>query len=172
MVKTAKSKSGRPRRDAREKIHKVRSFRVRPSLDRMLLVAAKESGRSVSEEIERALDRSADSTALLNMLLGERPADAVRLLGLITRAMQMPSFADWATNEEPRALLKATVNLLIDAVARGEFTDEQFNAAPRETEAESNARLAAFVLFNPREQWIRPASAEVRTLMSRDPKSD
>jgi len=168
MIKATKSRSGRPRRDAREKIHKVRSFRVRPSLDRMLLDASKQSGRSVSEEIERHLDRSVDSAALLNMLLGEHSADAVRLLGLITRAMQMPSFADWTTNEEPRALLKATVNLLIEAVARGEFTDEQFNAAPRETEAESNARLAAFVLFNPREQWIRPASAEVRALTKGD----
>src|SRR5262245_47765708 len=113
MVKTAKPRSGRPRRDPREKIHKVRSFRVRPSLDRMLMAAAKESGRSVSEEIERALDRSVDSTALLNLLFAaDRAPKGVRLLGLITRAMAMQSLAGWADDQEQRALLKKTVDLL------------------------------------------------------------
>jgi hypothetical protein len=170
MIKTAKPRSGRPRRDAREKIHKVRSFRVRPSLDAMLMATAEDSGRSVSEEIERALDRSLDSTALLNMLVGEHSPDAVRLLGLITRAMQMPSMAEWTKDkEEARALFKAVVNLLIERISVGSFTVDEMNATPAEIDIEKDAKVAVFVLMNPRESWIRPASAEIHQLR---PRSD
>jgi hypothetical protein len=165
MIKTAKPRSGRPRRDAREKIHKVRSFRVRPSLDRMLVATAEDSGRSVSEEIERSLDRSIDNAAMLSLLFDNRAVPAARLAGLIIRAVTMQSFADWATDEAQRGALKTVVNLLIDAVARDELTMDQVNQAPGQIEH----KLAAYVLANPREDWIRPASAEIHQLL---PRSD
>ena len=168
MIKPTKPKTGRPRRDKRERAGKVRAFRVGPSVERMLVATATQSGRSVSEEIERALDRSRDNAALLSLLFDNRAVPAARLTGLIIRAATLAPFANWTSDEAQRAALKTVMNLLIDAIARDELTMDQVTAAPGEIEH----KLAAFVLFNPREQWIRPASAEVRTLMSRDPKSD
>ena len=57
MTDDDKSK-GRPSRHKDERLSKNRTFRVRDQLDQQLREAAKDSGRSVSEEIEHRLTRS------------------------------------------------------------------------------------------------------------------
>ena len=59
-----KAKIGRPPRHEDERLSKMRTFRIRPHLDELLLAAAAKAGRSVSEEIEYRLDRSFYEDAL------------------------------------------------------------------------------------------------------------
>ena len=59
-----KAKMGRPPRHEDERLSKMRTFRIRPHLDELLLAAAAKAGRSVSEEIEYRLDRSFYEDAL------------------------------------------------------------------------------------------------------------
>jgi hypothetical protein len=49
---------GRPPKKAGELLRKNRTFRIRDSLDKKLIDAAKREGRSVSEEIEFRLEFS------------------------------------------------------------------------------------------------------------------
>lgn len=56
--KTTKKQRGRPTRHAGGKLSKNRTFKIYPDLDAKLIAAAAKTGRTVSEEIERRLDRS------------------------------------------------------------------------------------------------------------------
>lgn len=49
---------GRPPKRKGDPVRKNRTFRIRDSLDRALIKAAKSAGRSVSEEIEFRLELS------------------------------------------------------------------------------------------------------------------
>jgi hypothetical protein len=176
MVKAAKKpRTGRPPRHDDERLRKIRSFRVRPSLDKALLAAAKQNGLSVSEQIEKSLDASLDTTALLSLLGAERtPNQTLAFLGYVARVLTRRPIADWA-NETERKVLKFSLGLLVDAVADG-FTIERFNAAlaalPQEIpdeirDAMREGAVAAFVTANPREEWARTASAAIYKLAPR-----
>src|SRR5262245_16683392 len=58
MARKKQSKIGRPPKREGERLSKNRTFRVRATLDEQLAAAAKQSGRSVSEEIEHRLENS------------------------------------------------------------------------------------------------------------------
>lgn len=58
MSDRRRSNAGRPCRNPGEKLSKNRTFRIRPSLDALLIAAAAKNGWSVGAEIERRLDRS------------------------------------------------------------------------------------------------------------------
>jgi hypothetical protein len=177
MAKTAKKpRGGRPPRHRDERLRKIRSFRIRPSLDRALLVAAEQSGRSVSEEIERALDTALDTNALLNLLGADLAANDIRMfLGYVARVMMLRQFAGWADETQRRALTFA-IGLLFDTIARrGELTIDHLNAAldalPPELTNESRDAvrdfgLAAYIVVNPREQWARPAPPYLQEIKS------
>lgn len=65
-----KPKGGRPPRRAGELLSKNRTFRVRAELDAALNAASAKSGRSVSEEIERRLERSFEVEDFITAALG------------------------------------------------------------------------------------------------------
>jgi predicted DNA-binding protein len=56
--RTKKAPVGRPPRHHGERLAKNRTFRIRGDLDERLQAAAKQAGRSVSEEIEHRLEGS------------------------------------------------------------------------------------------------------------------
>jgi hypothetical protein len=58
MARKKQSKLGRPPKHEGELLSKNRTFRVRGTLDEQLEAAAQKAGRSVSEEIERRLEKS------------------------------------------------------------------------------------------------------------------
>jgi hypothetical protein len=69
-LKEPPAKPGRPARHKGARLSKNRTFRVRPELDSVLAQAAQQSGRSVSEEIERRLDLSFKSEDVFTAALG------------------------------------------------------------------------------------------------------
>ena len=63
--KATKKQRGRPTRHAGGKLSKNRTFKIYPDLDAKLIAAAAETGRTVSEEIERRLSRSFETEEAL-----------------------------------------------------------------------------------------------------------
>ena len=112
-----KNKGGRPARHKGERLSKHRTFRVRGRLDEMLEKEAAETGRSVSETIERLLEDTFFQRRLISNILGSYVADEI--LRLIRAAMVIEGVAGDGSGEPARAdNMRVAVNA-ITAVLTG-----------------------------------------------------
>ena len=103
MARKRPSKLGRPPKHEGERLSKNRTFRVRGTLDEQLVAAAKDTGRSVSEEIERRLEESFQRQEKAELIL-EAIHRTLKLLGISTDpATWSPEMRAWAA-QQPRLL--------------------------------------------------------------------
>jgi hypothetical protein len=134
--KTKTPKMGRPPKHEGERLSKSRTFRVRDALDNGLRIAAKRSGRSVSEEIESRLERSFGTDGLLDMALGENIADLIQMIFMAVARSGIRT-----GSKHSYEVLQAAIFYIIAAFAR------QLVPRPPRNEVEKyGARIAKEVL--------------------------
>jgi hypothetical protein len=112
MAGKSKSKAGRPPKYEGERLRRVRTFRVRGSLDANLIKYADHSGRTVSEEIEYLLERAIDEN-------GVRGTDTGKVIRMIQLAMQNESAdgTEWSSDPIKAETVRTAVNIIIAAFA-------------------------------------------------------
>jgi hypothetical protein len=80
-MRRVENKGGRPLKHPGEPLSRALSFRVRPRLVELLRAAARESGRTISQETEHRVERSfADDRMNAALLGGDVGADILRTL--------------------------------------------------------------------------------------------
>jgi hypothetical protein len=134
--KTKTPKMGRPPKHEGERLSKSRTFRVRDALDNGLQIAAKRSGRSVSEEIESRLERSFGTDGLLDMALGENVADLIQMIFMAVARSGIRT-----GSKHSYEVLQAAIFYIIAAFARQLVPRPPYNEVQKD-----GARIAEDVL--------------------------
>jgi hypothetical protein len=89
-------KMGRPRRHGGEKLNTTLNFRVRDGLHERLIKASSISGRSISEEVERRVERSFENEDRVGSPAGVRLLEIVESsLSQVQRAIPSTVGKDW-----------------------------------------------------------------------------
>ncbi len=111
--KTTAKQRGRPTRHAGGKLSKNRTFKIYPDLDAKLIAAAAETGRTVSEEIERRLDRSFTN----DEMLGSPEASSLfHLVAAVMATNKTSERFDDESSDLAAALVRATAKFLAKIV--------------------------------------------------------
>jgi hypothetical protein len=116
-----KKKAGRPRLDPQEKKVRNFNFRGRNQLHERLQAATEVTGYSLSEEIERRLERSFQSDPILDALAGREASTILRLIAVILLQAN-PENKSWYENRELVETVSSAASLIMARVA-GLFDD-------------------------------------------------
>jgi hypothetical protein len=99
------------------------SFRVTPGFKATLDRAAKESGRSLAQEIELRLERSLDEerhlTDVLELVFGRRTAGLMLAIGVLISGLEParePGDVGWFSNPDAFRVIVEGINLLLQAI--------------------------------------------------------
>ncbi|KFG66726.1 hypothetical protein [Microvirga sp. BSC39] len=103
----------------------------------MLAAAAAQSGRSISEEIERRVEKSFEPDALERNLGIENANDLIKEIGLIIVFQLAESGKDWQKDRATRDAIRAHINSLFESL-----DDESGHAAKKASQKLYEDRVA------------------------------
>jgi hypothetical protein len=154
-----KRRPGRPSKGKRGNF----TFRVTENLREHLIARSEESGLSVSEEIERTLDRSINGAGIAaDFLGGPHTATLMLTITAAIRMVEIESGKKWTEDHETNLAMKAAIASILELV--------NTPADDADTSASKYAALLNFL--KPHEAGVRAAVAAVKTARKSQPHHD